>query len=1037
MAGELFYTPARVRSSDDGGFRLQPPSTQRANLVRRRLLERARGRFKARVMVVVAPAGFGKTTLLSQAVTENQLQPLGTDVWLTCCEDDAAGSSLAQGLCQALGVDPPRDIDDAINKLVEVIWHHAPKELAFVLDDVHEIHPDSRGAEFLAGLMAATPRNGHFVLVGRQPPPVPLARLEVAGQVLHLDQSDLLFDPDELAEFASERGVPGGQVARSGGWPALAEMAASSVREVEIDYLWAEVLSRIPAGRRHDLALLAHVGSVDDALATAVLGRDVDVSEVTAGLPLVVATLDGCHQIHPLWQPHLAREVSPDSIATARRRAGIELARVGHVNAAVRFLTDAGAWDLVTDLVTDVLSVPDPRMPGDLVEMWLDRLPTSMKDGPLAQLLGAVAGAWTDPVATRERLEDAAIAFRHDGSPAAEVACMMQLARLAWVYEQPERLVALAVRLFELEEAGYDQAEPLAHLARAGIAMLTGNWEGVITELDCITWPAPNPPLRCLADWLRAISLNYLGRPSEALRFALQASDAANPLPVPAADGVRIQSLWLLGRVDDVVEELPMLSERVSATGLKDFTAYTLAMASYAAALTGRIEEAREYLDRARRVAPTSPAVPMVDANLAVAEAELAIASGDDQHAALALREYLTTAPPVGTGMAAVAQYTSLPAWYVSAPETRASWDQARLGPCFVIARSLARSMVAVQATGRLPSGTAPLPEPNVVRSLLPVPWATELALAHIAAGDASGWSLLEALWPVARTEVRRHARQPRGPLRPPARTVLARLPVPPPGHLDLRLLGPVELRRDDVLVENPEWRRDRVRSLLAYLVLRRTVSRERLAGDLWPTLGPDAQAHNLRVNLAHLLRVLEPDRDVGEASFLVRSHGRNLLLHDGEWLRTDVWQYDKLWERALEADQQGAPSEALDAMRRAIDLWRDDPSELAGNDWALPEVEERRLRFVRLATRAGELLLARDDPETARHMGERALQVDPCFEGGYGVVVAAHLAVGNRQAARTALERYRHMLTDLGLEPEASSDLLQKLRLLAQSPAD
>lgn len=113
------------------------------------------------------------------------------------------------------------------------MWARSPREVALVLDDVHQVPAGSDGAGVLARLVAALPGNAHLVLSGREPPPVDLARLEVHGKVARLDASDLAFAGDELADFAVRRGVPGESLARSGGWPALAELAASAAPDVE------------------------------------------------------------------------------------------------------------------------------------------------------------------------------------------------------------------------------------------------------------------------------------------------------------------------------------------------------------------------------------------------------------------------------------------------------------------------------------------------------------------------------------------------------------------------------------------------------------------------------------------------------------------------------------------------------------------------------------------------------------------------------------------------------------------------------------
>jgi LuxR family maltose regulon positive regulatory protein len=278
-------------------------------------------------------------------------------------------------------------------------------------------------------------------------------------------------------------------------------------------------------------------------------------------------------------------------------------------------------------------------------------------------------------------------------------------------------------------------------------------------------------------------------------------------------------------------------------------------------------------------------------------------------------------------------------------------------------------------------------------------------------------------VWPAARPVVRRHAGGG-GPLSRAARGALARLPVPPAGRYELRLLGPTELWCDGRPVETPEWRRERVRSLLAHLVLHRPISRERLADDLWPALDADGQSRNLRVTLSYLLRVLEPDRAERDASFMVAAHGGGLLVHAGPWLATDVWAFDDRWERATDADRRGIPSEALALMQEAVALWRGGPPELF-DDWAGPEIEERTQRLVGMAARAGELLLARGDADGARGMGQAALRVDPWADPGHAVVVAAHVAAGDRLGARRAADRYAAALAELGVGPIERARLL------------
>lgn len=1000
--------------------RYEPPSSGRIEVVRPRLSHRLWQRFTLPVTVVVAPAGLGKTTLLSQAVAENRLVPRGVDCWLTCTPDDAVASTLAAGLAQAVGLEQPPAEGSAVDGIVEAMWHRSPHQVALVLDDIHEVAAGSPGAALLAQLVGALSRNGHVVLAGRDPLPLPVARLEVRGEVLRVGEADLLFTDEELAAFAAQRQVPGSQVTGSGGWPALAELAASAYPGVEATYLWEEVLAGIEPEARHDLALLAHVGAFDDGLAAAALGHDVDLETLLARLPLVSSTSGGARSIHGLWRPFLARVVGGDEVGAARRRTGLALAEAGDSTAAVRLLAEADAWDAVTDVLLDSLGVARPPLPADVVEAWAERLPAEVRHGPIGLLLEAIDSVRSDPDRAIRLLDDAAAGFREAGHVPGELACIAQLAQIAWWWEQPERMLSIVVRILELEAAGFEQAVPIACLARALVADLANDSTAALVELDRIPAGALNRTWDSMVDWLRSLSLNHLGRPAEALEAAERARHGAGPLHGPLIEAARCQALWFLGSTDDLLAALPGLVDRTAALGLRNYSALLALTCCQAFSQVGRIDEAAAYRERALgTVAPGE--VPLVDTNLAIASASLAVARGDEGEAADALRDYLDGAPVLGMGHAAAPQQRSLAHWYVLVPESRATWDTAPLGPSFAQARSLAEAVVGLRATGRL--GPLPeLPPPDLVRALLPGPWATELALGAIATDRQDGWRLLDALWPGVQPDVRRRAEDPDDPLQRPARTALARLPVPPRGRLDLRLLGPVELRRDGALIDAPDWRRERVRSLLAHLVLRPSASREVVAADLWPTLDADAQSRNLRVTLTYLLRVLEPDRAERDATFFVRSHGGGLVLHRGEQLGIDVWSFDERAAAAVDADRQGAPSVALQLMEEAVTLWRDDPAELANEDWALADVEDRRMQVVELAVRAGELQLTKGAPDAARLMAEAALRADAWCDRGHRILVAAHAGLGDRRATARALDRYRATLRDVGLSSDEAS---------------
>ncbi|HEY8525057.1 MAG TPA: BTAD domain-containing putative transcriptional regulator [Acidimicrobiales bacterium] len=1081
----------------NGAHRPGPPVADRDMLVRERLVERLRSRWFVPVTVVSAPAGYGKTTLLAQAMAANAAAPLGLDCWLACGPGLTAASALGEALCRAVeaapapahalevGGDPAgpagapagltgpagpvgpglavgappgtacvaagpagaaatgpapggRPLPDGgpatvAAAVADAVWRRSPQPVCLIIDDVHEIPAGSEAAGLLDAVVRSLPANGHVVFVGRGEPPVRLARLDVAGQLVRLGQADLAFTEAEIAEFAALRGAPGDRVAACGGWPALAELFASARPGAAGDYVGEEVLGPLSPATRRALALLAHLGPVDDELARAAVGEDVGedvaVAELLAGLPLVTREAGGEWRLHALWRSLLADDVTPAEVAGARRRAGRVLRGRGQAAAAVRSFLEAEAWDEFGDAIAEALGVAHPPVARDQLAEWFAQLPPEIRAEPGGRLLAGVLAVESDPEGARHLLEECAAAFRDRGDTAGEIACLVQLGQMAWWSEQPEALAGVAARGFELEAAGCEEIVPLACLGRGLLFDIDNDSRSMLAELDRILPGSLNDAWWGIVCWTRAIGLLELGLTGAAVEAADAALAHADRLYAPLAQTTRLQALWFQGRTGEVRRALPGVLRSLKRSGYRHHTALVAAQCAASHALLGRAGDAAGYLEDARAAALGARQAPLVDTNLAIAEAAVALAEGDEERAAAALAADVAD-HPVRRGVTAAPQQRQLALYYVLVPATRPAWDAAELGPAWAFARDLARAVVAVREGGALPEAIPALADPNLVQAHLPPAWVAALGLAATAAGREDGWQLLDGTWAVTRPTVVDLAGGTDVPARVAraAREALGRLAAPPTERLDLRLLGPVELRAGGELVQAAHWRRRRVRSLLAYLVLNRTVSRGQLADDLWPDLDPDAQSRNLRVTLSYLLQVLEPERGQRDASFFVRQHGDNVTLHPGEWLRVDLWDFDAHSAAAADAERAGAPATALEHGLRAVELWRDEPVELVSEPWALAALEQRRLRFAALAVRSGELLLARGDSERALALANRVLAIDPWREGAHRLVVATHVARRDQLAARRALRRYRDAVRELGIDPGEATLMVERL---------
>lgn len=289
--------------------------------------------------------------------------------------------------------------------------------------------------------------------------------------------------------------------------------------------------------------------------------------------------------------------------------------------------------------------------------------------------------------------------------------------------------------------------------------------------------------------------------------------------------------------------------------------------------------------------------------------------------------------------------------------------------------------------------------------------WPALAELAVLGRGGAGRLSLMEDfLWQEVLAGFSPWRRQVLASLRAGAP---AEAPV---AALSIQVLGPMRLLRGGVPVDEPDWRRPKVRALLAHLVLHREVRRERLVADLWPELGEEAGRRNLRFTLACLQRVLEPDRPPRRPTFFVCPAGDRLRLAGEDRLGVDLWD----WRRRANG--------GLDDLLAAVALRRGPLlEELPDADWAAPVRIEVDERFVAVAVRAAGLLLEARQPARAAELAGRALDADPYAERAYRLLAEARLAEGDRSGAGRAIARCRRALDELGAEPEPETERLER----------
>jgi ATP/maltotriose-dependent transcriptional regulator MalT len=231
--------------------------------------------------LLVAGAGFGKTTVLAQAVRAHLLAPRGIDAWVSCTALHGDSAALTAAMLDALPDQP-----DARTPL-DVLIRLAPLEVCLIFDDVHEIPAGSPGAALLRELVRTLPATAHLVLSGRDLPELPLARREAAGELIRIGAGELSFTDIEVCALARKLGREPALARPLRGWPALVRLAFAAGPGAPWRYAREEILSRVPGGWRRALAALAALGTATGDEVAAVTGEPVDLDALVTRIPLV------------------------------------------------------------------------------------------------------------------------------------------------------------------------------------------------------------------------------------------------------------------------------------------------------------------------------------------------------------------------------------------------------------------------------------------------------------------------------------------------------------------------------------------------------------------------------------------------------------------------------------------------------------------------------------------------------------------------------------------------------------------------------
>jgi DNA-binding SARP family transcriptional activator len=1007
-------------------------------VARPRLVARLGERWERPVTLVVAGAGFGKTTALAQAVRAHLLAPRGIDAWVSCEAAHEDPVLFAGTLIRAVsdGIRGLRRAAPGASDVVDALIHKAPLEVCLLLDDVHEIPVGSDGAALLGAVAAALPATAHLVLAGREAPELPLARREAAGDVLRIGSAELAFTDVEVRALARRLGREASVAEPLHGWPALVRLAFAAGPSAPWQYAREEILGRLQDPQRRALAALAALGSATEGEVSAVTGEPVALDDLARRIPLVGVLDDGRYRAHDLWTEAVSRTMTAPASRVLRERAVTILAARGDLARAGRLVCRAQDWRLLAGLAVTLVHTTLSALPRGLAQRWLRVVPPVLVNEPAFVLLRAAvthAEDFADP-RIDALLDHAWQSFLDRRDDDGATAALGQAIITAHSRADLVRLTTVAGRAERLDTPS-PVARLLRHHAAAVVAEVGGDPEAALAHLA----QAPVlevPAALALSTWrFHYHCLNMCGRCQEAAELADRHLDDATDERVQLSGAVArwfhgdpsdLDRLRGPGRPAAVAVALPSQTGRATATAREAFVATALAAVMAASCGAAQPFPAQPCGDPADHDNPR-------DAVLAcAAQAAVAVARGDERAAGAAYTHVLTRWP-VGVRVAERHLRRFLALGYVLSESLRRHWDGVELGPSHRAARAAARALRRARAGDLTAAGEL---SPAHALCFLPLPWSVELA-ARLTAGDHPsgpelGRRLADTVGPAVHRQIRGAEADPG--LAAGAAQLLAVLAAPPAHRTCIQVMGVMRVTRDGVPVDAPELRRARVRQLLSALVLHPVLVRDRAIELLWPGLDPDKAARNMRVTLTHLRRLLEPDRSGGDASYHLRTDGETIRLLPSESLSADLWTFDQLDTRARRARAAGDGDHAAELLGEAVALWRGDPlPDLhdVRDPNAAAEVDRLRGRHVRDLLALGELRLVADDAAEAFTLAQRALALEPFDARGHRLALAA--ALRSRDPARITATR-RTVLTSLrqlGVAPDPATAIL-----LRQTPA-
>jgi LuxR family maltose regulon positive regulatory protein len=498
--------------------KLRPPPARPGIVVRRSLAARLLGP-PVPVVCVVAPPGYGKTTLLSQwsertgdrvgwvSVDRRDNDPVVLLTYVAAALDRV--EPVSPGVFWALASPGASPVATVVPQLVASVAAMT-EPVALVLDQLEALE-NQECLDAVAELALGLPPGSRLVLASRRPPPLPVALLRALGMVVEVGTAELAMDRQEGRALLEATGASLSDadmaelVGRAEGWPvglylaALARKAGgpdgddgftfTGADRFVADYLGSELLAQLSAEQVRFLTRTAVLERLSGPLCDAVLDTtgSGQVLETLEDWNLLVVPLDRhrvWYRYHQLFRDLLRAELErrePQLVPRLHARAAAWCEANGQQERAIDHAQAAGDADLVARLVWDAAPRADAAGRRDTARRWYhwfeDR--ELLERYPLIAIQGAMRHALLGQPAGVERWTAAAERASAPAAPAeaGRVERLLALLRAFQCRGGVEQMRADARRARELTDPGDTTRGSALHLEGASY-LLVGESDG-------------------------------------------------------------------------------------------------------------------------------------------------------------------------------------------------------------------------------------------------------------------------------------------------------------------------------------------------------------------------------------------------------------------------------------------------------------------------------------------------------------------------------------------------------------------------------